>query len=531
MKRWRFKLRTQIMIATMTTLTLILSLACWRFYSEASLVIRRQLQERLMYCASLTALSVDHKLHSQVKSEQDPAYHQIKQQLIQARKAAPFLRDVYTLRPVKGKLWEYLVDAERSDSPLFTPFGHDYPVGSEIEILGALYKPTATKNLYRDAYGVWLSGFAPLPDINGKPYAVLAIDMSAESVLAKEEQMKRLTMGVFALGILLASLTSYLLARFLNRPIEQLAKATALVGKGDLAVRVPENRQDELGQLACSFNSMLEELAQNQQELKEQERMLQELATARKIQQAMLPSEAPESKTLNIDFYAQSASEVGGDYFDFLPLDDHQMAIVIGDVTGHGVPAALLMAMVRSCLHTQVLSNHQISDVMAVANNTVYKGSYERRLMTFFYSILDTQTGLLRFANAGHLHPYLFRAKEKQVQQLEVSSYPLGVKANSNYPEQQIQLSDGDLLLFYSDGIIEAMNPQGEEFGFERMEEAIARHGDLCASDIVKGLLLDWRRFTLEGDRPPEDDVTVVAVKFQHEANTGVISQASEAEG
>ncbi|HEY9854927.1 MAG TPA: PP2C family protein-serine/threonine phosphatase, partial [Stenomitos sp.] len=224
--------------------------------------------------------------------------------------------------------------------------------------------------------------------------------------------------------------------------------------------------------------------------------------------------EAPESKTLNIDFYAQSASEVGGDYFDFLPLDDHQMALVIGDVTGHGVPAALLMAMVRSCLHTQVLSNHQISDVMRVANSTVYKGSYERRLMTFFYSILDTESGLLRFANAGHLHPYLFRAQDRQVQHLDVSSYPLGVKATSNYPEQQIQLSDGDLLLFYSDGIIEAVNPQGEEFGFDRMEEMIAQLGHLGASDIVKSLIVEWRRFTEEGERPPEDDVTVVAVKF-----------------
>lgn len=521
MNRWRLRLRTQIMLAFMATLTVILSLACWCFYSIASNVSRQHLQERLLSCASLTALSIDHGLHSQVKSGQDPAYGKIKQQLIRAREVAPFLRDVYTMRPVNGKLWEYLVDAERPNSPIFTPFGHDYPVGSEVAVLGeALYKPTATRELYRDAYGVWLSGFAPLPDANGKPYAVVAIDMSAESVLVEERQLQQLTFGIFVLGILLASLTSYLLARFLNRPIEQLVTATAQVGKGDLAVRVPEERQDELGQLARSFNHMLGELFQKQQDLKEQERVLQELATARRIQQAMLPSEAPESRTLNIDFYAQSASEVGGDYFDFLPLDDHQMAIVIGDVTGHGVPAALLMAMVRSCLHTQVLSNHQIADVMRVANSTVFKGSYERRLMTFFYSILDTQTGILRFANAGHLHPYLFRAQEARVQQLEVSSYPLGVKANSTYPEQQIQLSDGDLMVFYSDGIIEAMNPQGEEFGFERLEEAIARHGHHAASDIVQGLLHDWRRFTEEGERPPEDDVTVVVVKFQHEGKS-----------
>lgn len=516
MQRWRVGLRTQIMLAFMLTLTVILSLACWRFYSVATSVSRQQLQERLMYGASLAALSVDHALHSRVTSEREPAYQDIKRQLIRARAAAPYLRDVYTLRPVNGKLWEYLVDAERADSPLFTPFGHEYPVGNEIAVLTeALTRPTATKELYRDAYGVWLSGFAPLPDAAGKPYAVLAIDISAESVLAREEQLRRLIMGIFVLGLGLAALMSYVLARLLNRPIEQLVAATTLVGQGDLAVRVPEHRQDELGQLARSFNHMLGELATKQQELKEQERVLQELATARKIQQAMLPSAAPESKTLNIDFYAQSASEVGGDYFDFLPLDDHRMAIVIGDVTGHGVPAALLMAMVRSCLHTQVLSNHQISDVMRVANRTVYQGSYERRLMTFFYSILDTRTGHLRFANAGHLHPYLFRSKDGRLEQLDSSAYPLGVKAASNYREQELQLADGDLMVFYSDGIIEAMNPEGEEFGFERMEAAIARHGHRSASEIVTALLLDWKGFTQGGERPPEDDVTVVAVKFQ----------------
>ncbi|MGE5708425.1 MAG: SpoIIE family protein phosphatase, partial [Bacteroidota bacterium] len=275
------------------------------------------------------------------------------------------------------------------------------------------------------------------------------------------------------------------------------------------------NRQDELGQLARSFNHMLAELAQKQQELKEQERVLQELATARKIQQAMLPTEPPASGSLNIDFYAESASEVGGDYFDFLPLENGKMAFAIGDVTGHGVPAALLMAMVKSCLHTQVLANHRVADVMAVANNTVHKSSYDRRLMTFFYSILDIRTGLLTFANAGHLHPYLYRASTGEVLTLASSSYPLGVRPNVAYPEQSIQLEVGDLLVFYSDGIIEAQNPRGEEFGFDRMESLIQELGDGRANELVHELLKRWRSYVFEGNvQPTEDDVTVVAVKF-----------------
>ncbi|HEY9766239.1 MAG TPA: PP2C family protein-serine/threonine phosphatase, partial [Chroococcales cyanobacterium] len=187
----------------------------------------------------------------------------------------------------------------------------------------------------------------------------------------------------------------------------------------------------------------------------------------------------------------------------------------IGDVTGHGVPAALLMAMVKSCLHTQVLSNYRVSDVMEVANNAVFKSTFDRRLMTFFYSILDTKKGILTFANAGHLYPYLFRASTKEVLSLEVSSYPLGVRPNTVYKEESVRVDDGDILVFYSDGIIEAMNALKEEFGFDRLEKIIRESGDRSASEIVKELLLRWRIFVSEGEaQPTEDDVTVVVVKM-----------------
>jgi sigma-B regulation protein RsbU (phosphoserine phosphatase) len=206
---------------------------------------------------------------------------------------------------------------------------------------------------------------------------------------------------------------------------------------------------------------------------------------------------------------------VGGDYFDFLPVGEHQMAIAIGDVTGHGVPAALLMAVVRSCLHTQVLTNHRVIDVMKVANSLVRSSSLDRQLMTFFYSILDTRTGILTYANAGHLHPYLYRASTGAVEILPSASYPLGVRSNASYPEKQVQLYPGDLLVFYSDGIIEAKSPEGEEFGFDRLEGYVRTLGAHSADRFVRDLLTEWRQFAFEGkEQPTEDDVTVVAVKL-----------------
>lgn len=521
----RLRLWAQFMLAFLVVISVILSVASGLFYTQGRGIVLALLRERLTVTASMAAHYVDGDLFSQVRSEEHPGYHTIKDALMPFRNADPKIRDVYSMRPIKGNTWEYVVDTEPRDSKIFTPCAHPYDVSVDPANAEGLKSPSASQKVYRDEYGDWLSGYAPIRNKAGQAVGTVAFDMSASQVLEEEHQIRRMAMIIFFLGLLLAVVASVLMARILNRPIGQLVDGARKVSQGDLTIRVPETRQDELGELASAFNAMLSDLARQREDLKEQERMSQELATARKIQQAMLPTEPPDSGSLNIDFYAESASEVGGDYFDFLPLENGKMAFAIGDVTGHGVPAALLMAMVKSCLHTQVLANHRVADVMAVANNTVHKSTYDRRLMTFFYSILDIRTGTLTFANAGHLHPYLFRAATGEVLTLASSSYPLGVRPNVAYPEQTIQLEVGDLLVFYSDGIIEAQNPRGEEFGFDRMEALIQELGAGRANELVHELLKRWRSFVFEGNvQPTEDDVTVVAVKFvSNECEEGLV--------
>lgn len=516
---WHLKLRTQFMLAFLVVITAMLAVASGLFYTQARAVLIDQLKERLRLTASLAAASIDGDLHQQIHSVDDPLYARVKQKLVRFKDANHEIRALYTMRPVKGKMWAFVVDAEPPQSSFFSPPGEPYDVSGDLENAEGLLHPTASKQLYRDQYGVWLSGYAPIIGKDGVHRAVVGVDMSARKVIEEEQHIQRMAFGIFLFGLILAALVSQFMAQLLNRPIGQLVEGARQASEGDLSVRVPETRRDELGELASSFNHMLKDLARQREELKEQERMSQELATARKIQQAMLPSEPPESRALNIDFFAESASEVGGDYFDFLPLENGKMAIAIGDVTGHGVPAALLMAMIKSCLHTQVRTNHQVAEVMSVANNAVFTSTFDRRLMTFFYSILDTKRGTLTFANAGHLHPYLFRAASREVTTLETHSYPLGVRPNVTYKEQSTELEAGDLLVFYSDGIIEAQNPHGEEFGFDRLEAFIRKNGHLRASELVREFLQQWRSFVFEGNiQATDDDVTVVAVKLVDEA-------------
>ncbi|MGE5708303.1 MAG: PP2C family protein-serine/threonine phosphatase, partial [Bacteroidota bacterium] len=344
---WHLKLRTQFLLAFLGVIAIVMALSTGLFYHQAHQVLMEQMRERLKLTASLAATNIDGEEHRQIHS-MDARYARVKDVLIRFRKANPEVRAAYTMRPVKGKIWEFVVDAESPTSKAFSPCGEKYDVSEDPANEEGLTRPAASTRLYPDQFGVWLSGYAPISSKDGP--AVVGVDMSAQRVIEAERSIQRMSVGIFLLGMLLAYLVSLLIARLLNRPIDQLVEGARRASQGDLEVRIPESRHDELGELAQVFNHMLGDLARQREELKEQERMSQELATARKIQQAMLPSEPPDSRTLSIDFYAEPASEVGGDYFDFLPLENGQMAIAIGDVTGHGVPAALLMAMVKSCL-------------------------------------------------------------------------------------------------------------------------------------------------------------------------------------
>ena len=170
------------------------------------------------------------------------------------------------------------------------------------------------------------------------------------------------------------------------------------------------------------------------------------------------------------------------------------------------------MAMAKAALLVQVGYDASPARVLEVLNETVRKTAPKRILMTFFFGVLDSEAGLLRFASAGHLDPYVFRARENRLEALSAWGFPLGVRRREPFREATVSFQPGDRLILYSDGLIEALDDDGEPFGFDRFEAVLLKHGASGAAGIREALLKSVRSFTR--NRPPEDDQTLVIVSF-----------------
>lgn len=263
-----------------------------------------------------------------------------------------------------------------------------------------------------------------------------------------------------------------------------------------------------------------EDLAPHVKRIVERERVKAEIDAANRIQAALLPVDAPELAGASFASHYRAATEIGGDYFDFLTMPSGEIGIAFGDVSGHGLTSGIVMAMAKSALLVQVGYDPSPRAVMNVLNDIVMKTAPKRILMTFFFGLLDPVTQTLRFSSAGHLDPYVYRAGAKRLESLSSWGFPLGVRRREPFTEHTVEFDDGDRLILYSDGLIEAIDDDGDPFGFERFEKMILSCGHMDAEDIKKTLLNSIKKFTR--NRPPEDDQTLVVVSFEEEANARV---------
>ena len=263
-----------------------------------------------------------------------------------------------------------------------------------------------------------------------------------------------------------------------------------------------------------SQGSGLAELTQQrlEQEMRERERIEQELRVARSIQQASLPEEVPTLEGWQIAPYYHPAREVGGDFYDFHLLSEGRLGVVVGDATGKGVPAALVMSTTCGMLQaiSQALDSSSSAprEVLERANETLLARIPTNMFVTCFYAILDPESGRLRYANAGHDLPYLHRNGEAE--ELRARGMPLGLMPGMDYEEKEIILEAGESALFYSDGLVEAHDSKGEMFGFPRLRELVAEHAEEAA--LGDFLLEELYSFVGEGWEQ-EDDITLLTLK------------------
>jgi predicted ester cyclase len=234
----------------------------------------------------------------------------------------------------------------------------------------------------------------------------------------------------------------------------------------------------------------------------------QELRLARSIQRASLPEEVPNLEGWQISPYYRPAREVGGDFYDFFELDDGRLGLVVGDATGHGVPAALVMASARSMLRALAQASYSPGDVLRRVNDPLATDIPANMFVTCFYAILDPESGSLTYANAGHDLPYLYR--NSAAEELRARGMPLGLMPGMGYEEKQTILEAGEAALLYSDGLVEAHDPEGEMFGFPRLRALVAEHGE--QRSLGDFLLEELHSFVGE-NWEQEDDITLLTLR------------------
>lgn len=242
----------------------------------------------------------------------------------------------------------------------------------------------------------------------------------------------------------------------------------------------------------------------------DERRLEGEMEVARQVMSGLLPSEPPKLAGFDVSAVIEPTFEVGGDYYDFIPLGDDRWAIAMADVSGKGVSSALLVAAMRATLYTLAKRELALRYILRYANEFIHASSGPRaKYVTLFYAVLDIQARRFIYINAGHLPPIVMRA-HGEVELLRSGGFPLGFFDRPRYFEQFLQLQSGDLLCLYTDGITEAANSQDEDYGRPRLVEALRRNQQRSAEEICDAVLADVRRFS---EQTPADDASVMVLK------------------
>jgi serine phosphatase RsbU (regulator of sigma subunit) len=298
------------------------------------------------------------------------------------------------------------------------------------------------------------------------------------------------------------------LSAHLTRNLSALSDGVRRIAQGDYHARVPVKSNDEVGQLARAFNQMATDVERHEKTAVEQERIRRELELGRQIQSEMLPNAPLTLGLTQVQGVSVPAREVGGDFFNYFVLDNGQIALLMGDVSGKGVGAALLMANIQASLKIRLALGQSLAAVVDALDRDIEAGSPGSVYATLFIGILDPVSRVLRYVNAGHNPQYALR-RTGGLERMHATGFPVGLIAGHGYSELSVQLAPGDLLFFYTDGCVEAENEQGEMYGVERLEPMLLEA--VQSADPLQRI--ERAMAAYRGTSEPLDDATLMTVK------------------
>lgn len=380
----------------------------------------------------------------------------------------------------------------------------------------------------------WVHFFSPVDWHSGEPPAerarAILLAIPPQTLLSNIFAQSSPQAGQFIPWILLGLAVTFLvvelislvigatIARSITGAIHQLYAGAQNIRQGDFHYRIPAGNRDQLDALAQSFNLMSESIARLLKEVSEKERLEREIEIAKEVQTLLFPTQTPLIHHLQIAATCIPAQQVSGDYYDFIPFDRDHLDLVLGDISGKGISAALMMASLQSTLRSELLrldtempnSQRRLANAVSRVSRQLYRQTPSSAYSTLVVAHFDAVQGALTYCNAGHHPPLLI--SDGTISRLQEGGTVVGLIESWEYGQETVAVGAGDLILIFSDGVVEAENQKGEQFGEERLIKLGIENQFLTAEDIQR-LLLDeihlWR-----GAGEQADDITVMVLKF-----------------
>lgn len=317
---------------------------------------------------------------------------------------------------------------------------------------------------------------------------------------------------VFLLLELAAFATGVVMTRTITRSVADLYDGTLHVRRGDFSHRVRVLKRDQLGALAESFNEMTGSITELIEEQRQRQRLENEVAIAREVQQQLFPHAVPSVPGLDLYAICRPARVVSGDYYDFIPLGPGRVGIALADISGKGIFAALLMASLQAALRSTATLDGKggTKELVSVLNQHLFKNTSDDRYATLFYAVYDSASRTLTYTNAGHLAP-LF-VSDGRVQSLDQGGTVVGMFEDARYTQGTITVTPGSVLVGFSDGLTEPESVYGEEFGIERLKAEVLRQRDVSAARLAENLVAAVEQWA--GTPEQADDITVVVARM-----------------
>jgi phosphoserine phosphatase RsbU/P len=307
---------------------------------------------------------------------------------------------------------------------------------------------------------------------------------------------------------LVASVMAAFMITALSLAVNRLSAATAAVRAGNFGLRIPVRRRDQLGDLQRSFNEMSADLESLVAAAAQKEVLEKELSIARDLQKSLIPSNLPIREGVEFATLFEPSAAIGGDYFDVLRLSEDELAVIIADVSGHGLSSGLRMAMVKAALLILVEETSEPEEIFRRLDRVVRDG---RAFVTATLALIHLPTGTLRLLNAGHPPTYVIRRGEAR--EILLPSSPLG-GLGKTYGHETVALERGDVVVWLSDGLIEAANAEGDPFGYDTVLQTLQGFADdVSAADVRNRLLAAIERHV--GSQPPGDDRTLMVMRWR----------------